>query len=54
MGQYARVAYLQRILETANGRYDFSRTTLNDAVDRSRRVNVQPITFAQWLATVLS
>ncbi|KAJ6789650.1 hypothetical protein PWT90_10301 [Aphanocladium album] len=52
MGQYARVAYLQRILETANGRYEFSRTTLNDAVDKSSRVSVQAMTFAQWLATV--
>ncbi|OAQ99041.1 hypothetical protein LLEC1_04593 [Akanthomyces lecanii] len=54
MGQYARVAYLQRNLQTANGRYDFSRTNLNDAVDRSSRVSVRPMSFAQWLATSLN
>lgn len=52
MGEYQRAAYLQRLVETANGRYEFSRTTLNDAVDKSSRVHVQPLTFAQWLATV--
>ncbi|TQW00732.1 hypothetical protein V2A60_001779 [Cordyceps javanica] len=54
MGHFDRVAYLQRNLETANGRYDFSRTTLNDAVERSSRVSVHPMSFRQWLATVCS
>ncbi|KAM3511575.1 hypothetical protein MY11210_004793 [Beauveria gryllotalpidicola] len=52
VGDYSRLAYLQRNLETANGRYDFSRASLNDAVDRSRRIRVHPVNFAQWLATV--
>ncbi|OAA60750.1 isoflavone reductase family protein [Cordyceps fumosorosea ARSEF 2679] len=54
MGQYARVSYLHRILETANGRYDFSRTTLNDAISSNRHVRFNPMSFSQWLATVLS
>ncbi|EGX90748.1 isoflavone reductase family protein [Cordyceps militaris CM01] len=52
MGQYDRVAYLQRNLQTVNGRYEFSRATLNDAINSSRRVNVQPMNFEQWLETV--
>ncbi|KAM3523119.1 hypothetical protein MY4038_008316 [Beauveria bassiana] len=52
IGNYSRAAYLQRNLETANGRYDFSRASLNEAVDRSRRIRVHPVNFAQWLATV--
>ncbi|KAM3564244.1 hypothetical protein MY1884_000866 [Beauveria asiatica] len=51
VGNYNRVAYLQRSLETANGRYDFSRASLNDAVDRSRRIRVHPVNFSQWLTT---
>ncbi|KAI1107150.1 NAD(P)-binding protein [Jackrogersella minutella] len=37
---------MQHLLQTANGRYTFGETTLNDAV------NVQPTTFRQWLENI--
>ena len=52
IGDYARAAYYQRMLATADGRYDFAEATLNEAVSSSNIVNVQPLTFAQWLANV--
>ncbi|KAI9167616.1 hypothetical protein HJFPF1_03749 [Paramyrothecium foliicola] len=52
MGQLDKVAYYQRLLATANGRYDFGRATLNEAINASRSVSVQPVTFSQWLASI--
>jgi hypothetical protein len=49
---YDKVAYYQRLLATANGRYDFSQASLNEAVNRSSSVNVQPLTFSAWLASI--
>ncbi|KAI2638966.1 NAD(P)-binding protein [Hypomontagnella submonticulosa] len=42
-GDQARWYYMQHLLQTANGRYTFGETNLNDAVE------VQPTTFRQWL-----
>ncbi|KAI1418642.1 NAD(P)-binding protein [Hypoxylon sp. FL1857] len=39
----AKWYYMQHLLQTANGRYTFGETNLNDAVD------VQPMSFRQWL-----
>lgn len=47
-----RVAYYQRLLATANGRYDFGRATLNEAIERSDLVDVQPLRLSQWLMNV--
>lgn len=52
IGDYPRAAYYQRMLSTADGRYDFSEATLNDVVANSPVVDVQPLTLAQWLASV--
>ncbi|PHH87496.1 hypothetical protein CDD83_8818 [Cordyceps sp. RAO-2017] len=52
MGQTDRVAYYQRLLATANGRYDFSRATLNEAIERSDLVDVRAMTLVQWLMTM--
>lgn len=49
---YDKVAYYQRLVATANGRYDFSQATLNEAVNGSSSVNVQPVTFGAWLASI--
>lgn len=49
---YDKVAYYQRLLATANGRYDFSQATLNEIVNRSNSVHVQPVTFSAWLASI--
>jgi hypothetical protein len=52
MGDFARAAYYQRMMATADGRYDFPEATLNDLVNASPTVDVQPLGFAQWLASV--
>ncbi|RDA93727.1 hypothetical protein CP533_0217 [Ophiocordyceps camponoti-saundersi (nom. inval.)] len=52
-GDTARTAYYQRLLATANGRYDFSHATLNDAILRSNLGEVQPLTLNQWLYNML-
>ncbi|OTA00772.1 hypothetical protein A9Z42_0010590 [Trichoderma parareesei] len=49
---FDKVAYYQRLLATANGRYDFSQATLNEIVNRSNSVHVQPVTFSAWLASI--
>ncbi|KAF7560878.1 hypothetical protein G7046_g3253 [Stylonectria norvegica] len=51
-GDFERVVYYQRLLATANGRYDFGHPTLNAAVDSSDLVDVRPLTFRQWLFSV--
>ncbi|RCI09231.1 hypothetical protein L249_1392, partial [Ophiocordyceps polyrhachis-furcata BCC 54312] len=52
-GDAARTAYYQRLLATANGRYDFSHANLNDAILRSNLGEVQPLTLNQWLVIML-
>ncbi|PHH67745.1 hypothetical protein CDD80_561 [Ophiocordyceps camponoti-rufipedis] len=52
-GDSSRAAYYHRLLATANGRYDFSHATLNDAIARSDLGEVQPLTLAQWLYSML-
>lgn len=47
-----RVGYYRRLLDTAHGRYDFERTTLNEVVDASDLVDVEPLNFNSWLASV--
>ncbi|KAG9251445.1 uncharacterized protein F5Z01DRAFT_280935 [Emericellopsis atlantica] len=51
-GDYERAGYYQRLLATAEARYDFSQASLNAIVSRSSSVSVYPATFAQWLASV--
>lgn len=53
LGDFDKVAYYQRLLATANGRYDFSKPNLNDIVSKSSKVHVRPVKFAAWLASVL-
>jgi hypothetical protein len=50
--ELTRAAYYQRLIATAAGRYNFSRATLNDAINNSPHVNVQPITFVRWLSDI--
>ena len=48
-----RVAYVQRLIATANGRYHFGRANLNDLVGQNREhVDVRPIGFREWLRQV--
>ncbi|KAF5022792.1 hypothetical protein F66182_5156 [Fusarium sp. NRRL 66182] len=48
-GDFARVTFYQQIQATVEGRYDFGQTSLNDLVNSSPYVNVQPRSFRQWL-----
>ncbi|KAF4982894.1 hypothetical protein FZEAL_1590 [Fusarium zealandicum] len=48
-GEYEKAFFYQRLAATVEGRYDFSQATLNDLVNASRYVNVQPRSFRQWL-----
>ena len=45
----SRATYYQRLLATAHGRYDFSRASLNEAIEHSDLVDMQPLRMNQWL-----
>lgn len=47
---YGRVAFYQQLQATVEGRYDFGQTSLNDMVNASSSVDVQPMKFRDWLA----
>ncbi|KAM0418864.1 hypothetical protein ACHAPT_012231 [Fusarium lateritium] len=49
-GDFDRVTFYQRLQATVEGRYDFGQTSLNDMISASPSVDVQPITFREWLA----
>ncbi|KAK0635169.1 hypothetical protein B0T17DRAFT_465992, partial [Bombardia bombarda] len=44
-------SYYQRLLQTANGRYNVRQANLNDAVNQNEATRVRPVRFANWLAT---
>ncbi|KUI58435.1 hypothetical protein VP1G_05698 [Cytospora mali] len=44
--------YFQRLLATANGRYTFGRANLNEVIDESEGVDVNPERFLDWLRRV--
>ncbi|PHH59962.1 hypothetical protein CDD81_2321 [Ophiocordyceps australis] len=52
-GDAHRVAYYHRLLATASGRYDFSRATLNEAIERSDLVEFQPLKLRHWLMNMI-
>lgn len=41
--------YVQRLVATADGRYDFRAANLNEAIANSEHVNVRPTSFREWL-----
>ncbi|KAJ4133563.1 hypothetical protein NW768_005149 [Fusarium equiseti] len=49
-GDYSKVVFYQQLKATVEGRYDFSQASLNDLINSSSRVNVQPQSFRQWLS----
>ncbi|KAL6922011.1 hypothetical protein FSST1_006037 [Fusarium sambucinum] len=49
-GDYAKYLFYRQLQATVEGRYDFSQASLNDLVNASSRVNVQPQSFRQWLS----
>ena len=51
-GDGDKVAYYQRLIATTNGRYDFSRASLNDALEKAGQGDVQPMTLSRWLTNV--
>ncbi|KAG5919451.1 hypothetical protein E4U42_006520 [Claviceps africana] len=52
VGEDDRRAYYQQLIATTNGRYDFSKASLNEALEKSRHGDVHPMTLARWLANV--
>ncbi|KAK4191175.1 hypothetical protein QBC35DRAFT_22921 [Podospora australis] len=48
-GDWPQYYYLQRLLQTANGRYHVRSPNLNDAVNQSEATQVHPVTFRAWL-----
>ncbi|KAH6899930.1 hypothetical protein B0T10DRAFT_554482 [Thelonectria olida] len=51
-GDYESAAQYQRLLSTAEGRYEFNTATLNDAIRESPFVDVRPTRFREWLESV--
>ncbi|CAF3562863.1 unnamed protein product, partial [Fusarium graminearum] len=49
-GDYPKYLFYRQLQVTVEGRYDFSQASLNDLVNASSRVNVQPANFRQWLS----
>ncbi|KUI74392.1 hypothetical protein VM1G_10006 [Cytospora mali] len=49
---WQRWYYFQRLLATANGRYTFGRANLNEVIDESEGVDVNPERFLDWLRRV--
>ncbi|KAJ9156139.1 NAD(P)-binding protein [Pleurostoma richardsiae] len=49
MGDWNRWYYFQRLIATANGRYNFRQANLNEAVNNSEHVDVRPLGFREWL-----
>ncbi|KAG5951685.1 hypothetical protein E4U53_002498 [Claviceps sorghi] len=52
VGEDDKLAYYQQLVATTNGRYDFSKASLNDALEKSRHGDVQPMTLARWLTNI--
>lgn len=51
-GDGDKVAYYHRLVATMNGRYDFSKASLNEALEKSGQGDVQPMTLYRWLTHV--
>ncbi|OAA33550.1 isoflavone reductase family protein [Moelleriella libera RCEF 2490] len=51
-GDDNRAAFYQRLVATTEGRYDFSRASLNEALIRNRHLDFQPMTLSQWLTNM--
>lgn len=51
-GDWSRWHYYQRLLQTANGRYQVRQINLNEAVNQSEATVVQPMRFRTWLEQV--
>ncbi|KAG5979580.1 hypothetical protein E4U55_005006 [Claviceps digitariae] len=51
-GEGDRLAYYQQLVATTNGRFDFNKASLNEALEKSGRRNVQPMTLVRWLTNV--
>lgn len=52
-GETEQAAFYQRLLATANGRFDFSRATLNSRIADRQAVDFTPMTFSRWLTQIL-
>jgi hypothetical protein len=50
--EWARWYYFQRLIATANGRYNFRQANLNELVTQGNLMNPRPMRFGEWLETV--
>ena len=51
-GDSPKVAYFQRLLATAAGRYDFERASLNEALEKIGHSDIQPMTLLGWFTYI--
>ncbi|KAK3325219.1 hypothetical protein B0H66DRAFT_114412 [Apodospora peruviana] len=51
-GDWGRWHYYQRLLQTANGRYQVRQVNLNEAVNQNEATVVRPMRFRTWLEQV--
>ncbi|KAM7199547.1 hypothetical protein V8F20_005731 [Naviculisporaceae sp. PSN 640] len=51
-GDWAQFYYYQRLLQTANGRYQVRSVNLNEAINQNDATVVQPMRFRTWLEQV--
>lgn len=50
--EWARWHYFQRLLATANGRYNFRQANLNEMVAQANLMDPGPMRFREWVETV--
>lgn len=48
-GDWAQWQYLQRLIATANGRYNFRQPNLNETLTQAGLMTSPPMNFTQWL-----
>ncbi|KAK2593985.1 hypothetical protein QQS21_008295 [Conoideocrella luteorostrata] len=49
---HSKAAYYQRLIATTNGRYDFSKASLNEALEKNSQGGFQAMTLARWLTYI--
>lgn len=51
-GDAERHARYKQLVATTNGRYDFSKASLNEILEKSGLADVQPMNLTRWLTNV--
>lgn len=50
--EWARWHYFQRLLATANGRYNFRQANLNELLNQANLMDPRPMRFREWVEGV--